>query len=72
MRHLIREAIMLSKALLMLKDGFLWAYDHFIAFQPTAGDPTLPPADRIGSSALHSVLLESLSGKSHVQLRHLV
>lgn len=62
---------MLSKALLRLKDGFSWAYDRFIAFQPTAANPTLPPADRRGSSPHHSVLLESLSGKSRVQLRHL-
>ena len=59
---------MLSKALLRLKDGFSGAYDHFIAFQPTPGNATLPPADRRRGSTDHSVLLESLSGKSLVQL----
>lgn len=62
---------MLSKAWPRLKDGFSGAYDHFIAFQPTASNPTLPPADRRGGSTDHSILLESLSGKSHVQLWHL-
>lgn len=59
---------MLSKGSLRLKDGFSWAYDHLIAFQPPAASPTVPPADRGRGSAVHSILLESLSGKSHVRL----
>ncbi|KAI2577453.1 IQ motif containing K [Homo sapiens] len=31
-------------------------------FEPTAANPTLAPADRRGSSPLHSILLESLCG----------
>ncbi|XP_055155026.1 IQ domain-containing protein K isoform X5 [Symphalangus syndactylus] len=31
-------------------------------FEPTAANHTLPPADRRGSSPLHSILLESLCG----------
>uniref|UniRef100_A0A452EW42 Uncharacterized protein n=1 Tax=Capra hircus TaxID=9925 RepID=A0A452EW42_CAPHI len=41
-------------------------------FEPTAGNPALPPADSIGSSTLYPVLLESLSGKRHVQFWHSV
>ena len=59
---------MLSKALLRLKDGFSRASDPFIAFQPPVSNPTLPPADRSSSSTHHSVLLESLSGKSHAMM----
>uniref|UniRef100_A0A8C9GUS5 IQ motif containing K n=1 Tax=Piliocolobus tephrosceles TaxID=591936 RepID=A0A8C9GUS5_9PRIM len=41
-------------------------------FEPTAANPTLSPADRRGSGPLHSILLESLFGKNHMQLWYLI
>lgn len=61
-----QEDYYVVKGIARMKDGFSQAYDHFIAFQPSATNPPLAPTDRRRSGDQDPVLLESLSGKGRL------